>query len=152
MTRAQLRTIVGLSVIVIHALCFWILREWKTDWLSPAERQDISLLLIPITATYFVAIVRSAIEHRSPIKDKKKLSFFYVAVVCVVTFLFLSALLSLVMSVPGPKAPTVDDIRRDILLLEIAFGGGFGLIATDLFGKVEAVEVGKAGRRRVSNS
>jgi hypothetical protein len=33
------------------------------------------------------------------------------------------------------------DDRRYILLFEIAFGAGFGLIASDLFGKIERIEV-----------
>jgi hypothetical protein len=137
MTRSTFRFIVGLSVIAGHAFCYYILLYWKTDWLSAEQRQDVSLLLLPITSAYFVAIIRSAIDNQYSFAEDQKVNAFYSSVVLLVTFLFLGALISLVLNVPGPRAPTLDDIRREILLLEIAFGAGFGLIAADLFGRID---------------
>ena len=64
-----------------------------------------------------------------------------VFVVCLVTIGFCGALLYFVFSFPAVVGPTITELRRWLVVLEVAFGGGFGLIAEDLFGKIEKVIV-----------
>jgi len=65
----------------------------------------------------------------------------YVAVVFLVTAAFLVAIATIVIQMPGPFAPTIDDAKQWLIGLEVGLGGAFGYIATDLFGKVERVPV-----------
>jgi hypothetical protein len=65
MTKEIFRTLVGVSVIVVHAVCFIIIFFGKDDYLSPSQQIDVGLLFMPITATYVVAVVRAAVENAS---------------------------------------------------------------------------------------
>jgi hypothetical protein len=57
---------------------------------------------------------------------------------------FSVALLLFVFWFPRIGGPTIEDLRRWMIVVEIAFGGAFGLIAEDLFGKIERVPVSTA--------
>jgi hypothetical protein len=65
MTKEIFRTLVGVSVIVVHAVCFIIIFFGKDDYLSPSQQIDVGLLFMPITATYVVAVVRATVENAS---------------------------------------------------------------------------------------
>jgi hypothetical protein len=109
------------------------------------------MLLVPVTAGYFVAVVRSAIQHQDEMSGSGKLvNLNYTAIVFMVTFAFCLALLVFVFSYPAIVGPTIVELRRWLVVLEIGFGAGFGLVAEDLFGKVEKVVVSTSADPKVS--
>ena len=99
------------------------------------------MLLIPVSAGYFVAVVRSAIQNQAVTATVRLVNLNYVTIVLLVTAAFCAALLLFVFSYPAVVGPTIVELRRWLVVLEIGFGGGFGLIAEDLFGKVEKIVV-----------
>lgn len=135
MQREYFRIGVGLSIICVHALCFMIFMFGKDDWLSATQRIDSALLLLPVTASYAVAVIRGAIENQAQPPSSKTVNLNYALVVSSFTVFALIGLLLTVIQIDGD----LDFARRQILLFEIVFGAGFGLIAADLFGKVEPV-------------
>lgn len=135
MDREYFKIGVGVSVISVHALCFLIVLFTKDDWLSPAQRIDIGLLLLPVTASYAAAVVRSAVEDQGKKWKRRPVNLNYALIVSLFTGFTLIGLLLTVVTM----GPDLDLARRQILLFEIVFGGGFGLIAADLFGKIEPV-------------
>jgi hypothetical protein len=48
-----------------------------------------------------------------------------------------------VFDYPNVSGPTTTELRRWLLVLEIAFGASFGLIAEDLFGTIEKQNLAK---------
>jgi hypothetical protein len=111
----------------------------KTGWLRPDDRHDLALLLLPVTAGYVAAIIRTAVDEQFTEGDKRVVNLFYSVVVILVTLIFLVILFLLIINIgPGTDVP---DLRRQLVSIEIAFGAGFGIIATDLFGKIERVTV-----------
>jgi hypothetical protein len=142
MRREHFRIAVGSAVIVVHAICYAIIIFAKSDWFTVAQQIDLGLLFLPITSAYLVAVVRSAIEEQASTKKSTKVNLNYSIIISLLTFFTLIGLIVTVVQLKGD----IDLARRQILLFEIAFGTAFGLIASDLFGKVEIVEVPK-GRR-----
>jgi hypothetical protein len=133
---------VGLVVIIAHATAFFGIIVWQRQYITvPSERLDVAMLLIPVTAAYFVAVIRSAIQRRGAVGHEPPDNLNYVSIVLVVTLLFCGSLVYFVFAFPAVVGPTITDLRRWLVVLEIGFGAGFGLIAEDLFGKVERVIV-----------
>ena len=133
MTREIFRIAIGRAVIIVHAVCFVII-YFKDEYLSRDQKLDVALLFMPLTAAYVVAVVRSAIDEKLNNDASPKMNLNYSVVVILVTAISLFGLLTTVLNMTA----SMDD-RRYILLFEIAFGASFGLIASDLFGKVERV-------------
>lgn len=140
---STIRLSVGLTVISTHFLAFLAIVVLRRSYFPSDDRLDLAMLLLPITATYVMAIVRSAIRDKETIDEARYVNINYVVVVGIITLGFCIGLLFFVYGYPNVGGPTVDNLRRWILVLEIAFGAAFGLIAEDLFGKIEKISVEK---------
>jgi len=148
MDRELVRLIVALSIILTHIIAFLGIIVWQGEYItSPTERLDVAMLLVPVSSGYFVAVVRSAIQRQDAISGSDRVNLNYVVIVLLVTFAFCGALIFFVFSYPNFVGPTSVELRRWIVVLEIGFGAGFGLIAEDLFGKVEKVIVPQQNAR-----
>jgi hypothetical protein len=142
MKRDTVRFFVGAGIILTHVIAFFGLVAWQSKYIpAPMDRLDVAMVLVPVTAGYFLAVVRSAIQNQSSIEPVKIVNANYIFVVLLVTAVFCAALLYFVFSFPAVVGPTTVELRRWLVLLEIGFGSGFGLIAEDLFGRVEKVVV-----------
>jgi hypothetical protein len=137
MKKEYFRIGVGLAVILIHATCFAIIFFGKDDYLSSTQKIDIALLFMPITAAYVVAIVRAAIENSAPTDVSTPVNINYALVVFLITIITLLGLLWTVATLTGDA----ETDRHRIIVFEIVFGAAFGLVASDLFGKVERIPV-----------
>ena len=143
MRRELFRIIIGAAVILVHAACFLIIMYFKNDSFTPQQRVDLGLLLLPITAAYVVAVVRSAIEDQYNQAISRTVNLNYCIIISLFTAITIVGLLMTVIQLGGD----LDVARRQILLFEIAFGTAFGLIATDLFGKIEQIPVELASKQ-----
>ena len=142
MNRDIVRMIVGLGVILAHVIAFFGIVVWQKSYIpASAERLDVAMVLVPVSAGYVVAVVRSAIQNQAVTKSVTLVNLNYTVIVLLVTSSFCGALLYFVFSFPAVVGPTIVELRRWLVVLEIGFGGGFGLIAEDLFGKVERILV-----------
>jgi hypothetical protein len=137
MRREYFRIIIGASVIVVHVICYLIIVFGKSEWFTPEQQIDLGLLFVPVTSAYVVALVRSAIEEQGVQSSGPKVNMNYFIVVSLFTLATLAGLLITIIQI----SHDIELARRQILLFEIAFGTVFGLIASDLFGKVEKVKV-----------
>jgi hypothetical protein len=135
MRREIFRIGIGVAVIAVHTICFFMI-YYKDAYLSPSQKLDVALLFMPITTAYVVAIVKSAIDEKGTKGLGPSVNLNYAIIVILFTVITLVGLLITV----GNMTASMED-RRYILLFEIAFGAGFGLIASDLFGKIERIEV-----------
>jgi hypothetical protein len=133
MKKNSFRMGVGLSVIVTHAICFFIIFTLKNDYLTKEQQIDIALLFMPITATYVAAVVRSAIDNSLPHEDADPVNLNYALVVLSISSLTLLGLIWTVSTLTGTAEPD----RQRIIIFEIVFGTAFGAVASDLFGKTE---------------
>lgn len=148
MDRDVVKLIVGLSVILTHLIALFGIIVWKSTYIpDAAERLDVAMLLVPVSAGYFVAVIRSAIQNQTVRNEGKLVNWNYTVIVLLVTIAFCGALLYFVFSFPAVVGPTIVELRRWLVVLEIGFGGGFGLIAEDLFGKVEKVVIREASAK-----
>jgi hypothetical protein len=137
MSASLLRTTVGLAVVLVHCVAFAKLMLFSEYELSPPQRFDVAMILIPVTSAYFMAVVRSAIRNKLNVEPALKVSTEYSAIVCIVTAMFLGALLYAVFSVGTSLIPGPAELKRWLVGLETAFGSAFGLVAEDLFGRIE---------------
>lgn len=145
MKKEFFRIFIGASVIATHAFCFFWIFYMKEDYLSLSQRISIALLFMPITAAYVLAIIRNAVENAAPRKVDQVVNLNYVIIISMFTVITLGGLIWTVVNLQGAQ----ESDRQIILLFEIAFGAGFGLIAADLFGKVEVINIGtKAPKKR----
>lgn len=133
MTRDTFRLIIAVAVITIHATCFAIIMYWKDPWLSPSQQIDLALLLIPVPAAWVAAIIRAVLAQKEV--DGQRLARNYVVIVSLFSSITLIGLLFTTIRITD-----LDLARKQILLLEIAFGSIFGTIVADLFGRVEQLK------------
>ncbi len=148
MKRDLLRIFVGVSVILTHLMAFIGIVVVRASHIPSNERLDVAMILIPVSAAYFMAVVRSAIQLQDVLSSIKQVNINYTVVVSLVTVSFCAVLLYYVYGYPDVGGPTTTELKRWLLVLEIAFGSAFGLIAEDLFGKIERIEVNNIGTRR----
>ena len=142
MNRDTVKFLVGAGILLSHAVAFFGIVAWKSEYIPAAlDRLDVAMILVPVTAGYFLAVVRSAIANQSTTEPVRRVNGNYAFVVLFVTVIFCAALLYMVFQYPAVVGPTTVELRRWLVILEIGFGSGFGLIAEDLFGKVEKVVV-----------
>lgn len=141
MTSEKVRMIVGLLVILTHIVSYAGVILFKSEHIPPNDRFDVALVLIPVSAAYVVAIVRSAINRQGEIGTTTVVNWNYALVTFLITAAFCLALLVIVFGYPSVGASDIATLKRYMLLVEVAFGGAFGLIAEDLFGKIEKIEV-----------
>jgi hypothetical protein len=145
MNRDYVRLMVGVIVIGTHLIAFFGIIVWQSQYIPlSTDRLDVAMLLIPVSAGYFVAVVRSAIQFQDVKSTGRYVNINYVVIVLIVTIAFCGTLLYFVFVFPKVVGPTIVELRRWLVALEIGFGGGFGLIAEDLFGKIERVIVPEA--------
>jgi hypothetical protein len=138
MNKEHFRLGIGVSVILVHAACFLLIFYAKDEYLSPRQKIDVALLFMPITAAYVVAVVRTALDEGSDLQfASSKVSLNYLVIVTLITAICLLGLLWTVHSLTGNS----ETDRQQIIIFEIVFGASFGLVAADLFGKVERVVV-----------
>jgi hypothetical protein len=141
MRKHIVKIVVSWSVILTHAPSFFVIVAARQAYFPPEMRLNLALTLIPVTATYFMAIVRDAVEKQGAEAGQGKVDFNYYSIAIVTTLLFCASLLYFVFFFPDVGGPRVEDLQRWLIVLEIAFGAAFGLIAQDLYGKIEKVEV-----------
>jgi hypothetical protein len=140
MKRDTVRMIVGLSVIATHIIAF--LAILFQEYIDTSDRLDVAMLLVPVSAAYVTAIVRSAIATQEVNDEvKRTVNANYVSVIGLITFAFCGALLVLVFGYPKIGGQTLPELRQWLVIIEVGFGGAFGLIAEDLFGRVEQVNI-----------
>jgi hypothetical protein len=137
--RQRVRLVVGLAVVVVHVFSFAVIMFFKTEWATTSQRSDLALVLLPVTATYFMAVVKSAVEEQSDFELGRLVNVNYVTIVFLVTGAFLAAVVAIVLEVPGSFVPTIDDAKTWLIGLQVGLGGAFGYIASDLFGKIERI-------------
>jgi len=137
MNKEYFRLGIGVAIILVHAACFLVIFYGKDDYLTPRQKIDVALLFMPITAAYTVAVVRAAVENSNLIPVPTKVSLNYAVIVLLVTVITLFGLLWTVVSLTGNS----ESDRQQIIIFEIVFGASFGLVAADLFGKVERIVI-----------
>ncbi len=133
MRREYFRIVIGISVILTHVTCYLVIVFGKGEYFTPEQQTDLGLLFVPVTSAYVVAIVRSAIEEQAVQSNGPSVNLNYLLVISLFTAATLVGLLVTIVRI----SHDIEIARRQILLFEIAFGTVFGLIASDLFGKVE---------------
>jgi hypothetical protein len=131
MRQEIFRICIGVLIILVHALCFGVIFLFKDAYLTRAQQLDTAFILMPVTAAYATAVIRSAIENKERQDYGPSVNLNYAVVVILFTALTLGGVLYNVVELTGS---TPED-RRQIMLFEVAFGTGFGLIVADLFGK-----------------
>jgi 4-hydroxybenzoate polyprenyltransferase len=141
MYRQQVRLVVGLAVVLVHLFSFAVIMFFKTEWITESQRGDLALILLPVTATYFTAVAKSAVEQQSDFELGRRVNLNYVTIVFLVTGAFLLSVVFIVLTVPSSFVPTIDDAKKWLAALQVGLGAAFGYIATDLFGKIESVSV-----------
>src|ERR1700730_17510895 len=118
MHQEVFRICVGLLIILVHALSFGVIFLFKDSYLTRLQQLDTAFILMPVTAAYVTAVIRSAIENKERQDYGPKVNLNYALVVILFTVLTLGGVLYNVIGLTGA---TPED-RRQIMLFEIAFG------------------------------
>jgi hypothetical protein len=119
-------------VLLSHFSVFVIIYFFKDAYLTDPQKNQVALSLLPVSAAYLLAVVKSAIERQSNI-GSEMINLNYAVIILSFTFL---ALFGLVFTVVDLRGTTPKELQL-LSVFEIAFGTIFGLIVSDLFGKVE---------------
>jgi hypothetical protein len=137
MHRQRVRLLIGSAVVLVHLFSFAMIMFFKNEWATMSQRIDLAMVLLPVTATYFMAIVKSAVDEQGDLELGRLVNLNYVIIVCFVTGAFLAADVFIVVEVPSSYVPTIEDAKNWLVGLQIGLGAAFGYIAADLFGRVE---------------
>ena len=109
-------------------------------WFAPnlgigSTRQDLTLVVAPVTAAYFLAAVRFSIRTQSSEPNNTPVNLPYILVVAIVTFAYLGGVLG-TLTVRGYFSSAgikVDEIKIVIGVIETFMGAAFALVAEDIF-------------------
>src|SRR5215471_8082350 len=120
MQRDYVRLAVGILVIVTHVAAFFGIVIWQSGYIpSGIERLDLALVLVPVSASYFMAVARSAVQHREDLSGGEPVNVNYVVIALLITLSFCAGLLVFVFGYPNIGGPTIVELRRWLLVLEI---------------------------------
>src|SRR5262245_31803076 len=98
MNTAQMRMTLGPAIVVVHATAFAKIMLFTELTLSPPQRFDVAMLLIPVTVAYFMAVVRSAVRNKASSEPGPSITLEYLVIAILVSIMFLGALLFAVFS------------------------------------------------------
>jgi len=103
------------------------------------DRIDVALMIGPLTAAYFITIVRFALDNRYQrlIEGSREVNFLFVFIAAICTVPFITALYTLVYLYETVQLDTEEALKRGIGVVELFFGGAFALFADTVFGREE---------------
>ena len=101
------------------------------------ERIDIAMLIGPLTAAYFVSVVRYAIDHELTDfrTDAVRVNTLYVATSVLVVLPFIAAIYYLLWIFQNDEAD-FGFVKNGIGVIELFLGAAFTMYIDSLFGKV----------------
>ena len=107
-----------------------------TERIVIQDKIDIAFLVAPLTASAFVATIRYAIDNRKvDIFDKNnKVNGLFVAASASAVIPFLIAIFIMIAAYDRGASYGIDFVKRGIGIIEIFFGGSFGLFVSSIFG------------------
>lgn len=121
------------AVLATHIVAIFVI--WTSASFDTAqERQNLTLIIAPVTAAYFLAGVRFAIRNQRRGQKTDPVNLAYVLTVAIVTLAFLGAILWLVIGYANEWISTpIGDIKVVVGAIETFMGAAFALIAEDIF-------------------
>ena len=118
MKKSFVRMFVGMSIIIVHIVAFFGIVVFQREYIPSEDKLDVALVLLPITAAYLVAVVRSAIGMQSVHDSKELVNINYIGVIGLVTIAFCAGLLAFVFGYPDVGGPTIVELRRWLTVFE----------------------------------
>jgi hypothetical protein len=99
---------------------------------------QVILTLSPVTAVYFVAVVKSFIVSQHIFDPGPPVNLNFVGVAILVPVALVGFISYLILRYPGSIAGDVNSLQTWTAASEVALGGAVGLIIDDLFPKTAA--------------
>ena len=121
---------VGLLVVIGHVTMTYLLLFYF-DLPDGAKLSEISL---PLTVAYVSAIVMWFFKMRGLVTSNDAVGLPLVVLVFIIVFAMLGGLFAVPFSVLNDPDATLDNLNDRYLMIEMAFGGIFGIVMSELFG------------------
>ena len=100
-----------------------------------SQRNDLALLVAPLTAAYFITITKFVIDNGTNMDiGSESVNILYVISSVLIVFPFLIAIYYLIHTLNTAQID-FEKAKGSIGLIEIFFGGAFALFVDNLFGK-----------------
>ncbi|UWS79095.1 hypothetical protein N1037_17815 [Phaeobacter sp. G2] len=121
---------VGLLVVVGHVAITYLL-IFYFDLPEGAKLSEISL---PLTVAYVSSVVMWFFRMRGLVTSEDAVGLPLVALVFIIVFAMLGGLFAVPYSVLNNPDASLDSLNDRYLMIEMAFGGVFGIVMSELFG------------------
>lgn len=121
---------VGLLVVLGH-VCITFLLIFYFDLPEGAKLSEISL---PLTVAYVSAIVMWFFKMRGLVTSEDRVGLPLVLLVFLIVLAMLGGLFAVPFTVLSDPTSTLETLNDRYLMIEMAFGGIFGIVMSELFG------------------
>jgi hypothetical protein len=135
MHRNHLRTIVGWLMIVGHLGLIVLILLHLDKYLDAKQKMQVILTLSPVTAAYFVSVVKSFVVDQEIFEPGRPVNLNFVGVAIVLPGCLIGFLYYLVLRYPDTIASDVNSLQTWTAAAEVALGGTVGFVVDDLFPK-----------------
>lgn len=137
MNRQKYASFVGICIVFVHLfLTFYLWVVFRTRFPTTI----IAEIATPLTAAFFLGVVKWVIDTQGKITSNDTVGFTYVVITAAVIFSLLGGLVALPLMYTSGSIST-DQLNSWYLYLDTSIGGAFGLIFSDMFGTKNAPAV-----------
>jgi hypothetical protein len=107
-----------------------------TERITISDKIDVAFLIAPLTASAFVATIRYSIDNRKNdiFAATNTVNGLFVAAALSAIVPFLAAIFILIGAYDRGASYDIEFVKRGIGVIEIFFGGSFGLFVSSIFG------------------
>lgn len=113
------------------------------DGLPRSDKNDLALLIAPLTAAYFITITRYIIDNAENMNiGSEQVNILYTIGSIIIVVPFIAGIYFLLFSLDKTKID-FGQAKAGVGLIEVFFGGAFALFVDNLFGKKSALPVPK---------
>lgn len=135
MKRNYVKTLAGWIIICGHIGLILLILFYLDDYLNAAQKLQVVLTLSPVTAAYFVSVIRTFVAEQANLEPGLPVSVNFVAVSVLLPSCLVGFLAYLILKYPSSIAGDVNSLQTWTAAAEVALGGAVGLVVDNLFPK-----------------
>jgi hypothetical protein len=135
MGRNYVKTATGWIILLGHLFIIVLILLYLDKYLDSKQKMQVILTLSPVTAAYFVSVVRGFITSQLDFGPGILVNWNYVGISVIIPLALISFIVYLIVRYPSSIAGDVSTLQTWTAAAEVALGGSVGLIVDDLFPK-----------------
>jgi hypothetical protein len=135
MKRNHVKSLAGWIIILGHVGLIALILFYLDAFLDAKQKMQVILTLSPVTAAYFVSVVKGFVAEQGILDAGPAVNLNFVGISILVPLCLIGFLAYLILRYPSSIAGDVNSLQTWTAAAEVALGGAVGIVVDDLFPK-----------------